>query len=111
MRKTRFYGITGVILAAAVVFSMPGVTRCTAAEAAMETAEYEEDIFAAENTRKTYSVPGGGKLYYEPDTGTIAWADGDMEELTIPARIDGTEIRLIGRWALSGLKKLKKIIV
>ena len=59
-------------------------------------------------SRETYVVPGG-KLYFEPDTGTIAWADGDMEELTIPDEINETPVKLIGRWSLSGLKKLKKI--
>ena len=68
-------------------------------------------IYAAEindSSRITYNVEGG-KLYFEPDTGTIAWAEGDMEELTIPDTINGTEVKLIGRWKLSGLKKLKKL--
>ncbi len=58
--------------------------------------------------RITYEVPGG-KLYFEPDTGTIAWAEGNMTELTIPDKINGTTVKLIGRWKLSGLKNLKKI--
>ena len=77
--------------------------RCAAAETGPSV---ESGITAS--SRETYEVPGG-KLYFEPDTGTIAWAEGDMEELTIPDKINGTPVKLIGRWKLSGLKKLKKI--
>ena len=67
-----------------------------------------EDVSLTDSQRITYNVPGG-TLYFEADTGTIAWAEGDMEELTIPDSINGTEVKLIGRWKLSGLKKLKKL--
>ncbi len=86
--KKSVYGILGVVMMTALVLFMPDIVPAA--------------------TRVTYKVPGG-KLYFEPDTGTIAWAEGDMEELTIPEEINGIKVNLIGRWKLSGLKKLKKI--
>ncbi len=56
----------------------------------------------------TYNVPGG-ELYFDLDDGTIYWASGNMDELTIPNKIGGKKVKTIGRWALSGLDKLKKI--
>lgn len=56
----------------------------------------------------TYNVPGG-RLYFDLDTCSVYWADGDMKEVTIPGKISGKKVKTIGRWAFSNCKKLKKV--
>ena len=69
----------------------------------------EQQVEAAtRNNVITYKV-NDGKLYFDVDESCIYWADGDMKELTIPSEIEGHKVKTIGRWALSGLKKVQKI--
>ncbi len=64
--------------------------------------------YAASAEEVKYPVDGG-YLYFDTDTGTITGAEGGIENLDIPAEINGVEVTTVHNWVFEGKWSLKSV--
>ena len=82
-----------LILAITVIFGVIGVFPATAAKSSTDIA---------------YPVDGG-KIYFNPATGTITGYDGDIINLTIPEKMNGVAVTSIGVMAFYKCSALESV--
>ena len=84
-------GILTLILAFAILFSpLAGMSAPTEVKAAAKTEYYKID---------------GKYVGFQKSTGKLTWADDDFTY--IPKKVAGKKVKIIGKWAFSGNKKMK----